>query len=47
VVKAVTTGQLAKDFRFTTVWYALCLKDRADAIVNVATIGDGHDEKTT
>jgi len=48
LVKAVTTGQSwlrTSDSRICLE--RLCLKDRADAIVHVATIGDGHDETVT
>lgn len=38
---------MAKDFRFTNVGNVICIKDRADAIVHVATIGEGHDETAT
>ena len=33
---------MAKDFSFTIMFGdTLCLKDRADAIVHVATVGEG------
>lgn len=39
---------MAKDFSFTNMFGdALYLKDRPDAIVHVATIGEGHYETVT